>query len=134
MRSLIFAYMARMLFWLMLAGSLVILFRGHNEPGGGFVGGLVAAMGVALLALSMGAEVARRRVRAHPMVIVGVGLAMAVVSGLPGLFINGSFLTHQWTELAGVALGTTMLYDLGVYLVVFGGVVALVLRLYEEVA
>lgn len=133
MRSLIFSFMARVFFWLMLAASVVILFRGHDQPGGGFVGGLVAAMAVAILALAESVDVARRRVSVHPMVLVGVGLGLAVLSGLPGLGLDGSFLAHQWLELpGGVKLGTTMIFDLGVYLVVFGGVVALVLRLYER--
>lgn len=133
MRSLIFSFMARVFFWLMLAASVVILFRGHDEPGGGFVGGLVAAMAVAILALAESVETARKRVAAHPMVLIGAGLGLAVLSGLPGLGIDGSFLAHQWAELpGGLKLGTTMVFDLGVYLVVFGGVVALVLRLYER--
>lgn len=133
MHSLIFSFMARVFFWLMLAASVVILFRGHDEPGGGFVGGLVAAMAVAILALAEGVGAARRHVATHPMVLVGVGLGLALLSGLPGLGLDGSFLTHQWVELpAGIKLGTTMIFDLGVYLVVFGGVIALVLRLYEE--
>ncbi len=133
MNSVIFSTAARFLFWLMLAVSVYILYRGHNEPGGGFVGGLVGALALTILALAEGVPAARRRLRVHPVFLIGLGIALALVSGLPGLFLDGDFLTHQWYELAGgFKIGTTLLFDVGVYLVVFGGMLALVFRLYEE--
>lgn len=135
MRSLVLSALARPLFGTLLAISVVILFRGHNEPGGGFVGGLVAAAGFAVIALADGGGAARSRLRAHPVEVMGAGLLLAFLSGLPGLVSRGSFLAHEWVTLpvaGGLKLGTTMLFDLGVYLVVLGGVLALILRLYEE--
>lgn len=133
MSSLIFSAMARILFWLMLAASVVILFRGHDEPGGGFVGGLVAAMAVGIVALADGVAPARRRLRAHPVALAGLGLLLAFASGLPGLWADASFLSHQWVVFDnGFKLGTTMIFDLGVYLVVMGGMLSLVFRLYED--
>ncbi len=133
MNSVIFSTVARPLFWLMLGVSVFILFRGHDEPGGGFVGGLVAALAVTIVALADGVPAARHRLRAHPVVMIGSGIALAALSGVPGLFIDGSFLAHQWLHLGSdFKLGTTMIYDLGVYLVVMGGMLALVFRLYEE--
>lgn len=133
MNSLILRTAARPLFWLMLVVSVYILLRGHDEPGGGFVGGLVCALAVTLVVLAEGVAVARRRVRLHPVELIGLGLSCALVSGLPGAFAEGSFLAHQWVVFeSGFKLGTTMLYDLGVYLVVLGGMLALVFRLYEE--
>ena len=135
MNSVIFSTVSRPLFWLMLAVSVLILFRGHDEPGGGFGGGLVAALAVTIVALADGVPAARRRLRAHPVVMIGAGVFMAAVSGLPGLFVDGSFLAHQWLHFSGgFKVGTTMVYDLGVYLVVMGGMLALVFRLYEEEA
>jgi multicomponent Na+:H+ antiporter subunit B len=117
----------------MLGVSVFILFRGHDEPGGGFVGGLVAALAVTIIALADGVPAARRRLRAHPVVMIGCGIALAMLSGMPGVFIDGSFLSHQWLHFGSdFKLGTTMLYDLGVYLVIMGGMLALVFRLYEE--
>lgn len=115
----------------MLVVSLYVLYRGHNEPGGGFVGGLLAAAGFATLALSQGIEAARRALRIEPMVLLGVGILAAVASGLPGLLLDGSFLTHQWAVFGDFHLGTTLLFDIGVYLVVLGGILSLVLRFYE---
>lgn len=133
MNSLIFSATARVLFWLMLAASIFILFRGHDEPGGGFVGGLVGAMSIGILALADGVGAARRRLRAHPVAVMGSGLVLAVASGLPGLVLEGSFLAHQWVFFDnGFKLGTTMIFDLGVYLVVLGGMLSLIFRLYED--
>lgn len=131
MNSIIFSAVARIFFVLMFAVSLYILYRGHNEPGGGFVGGLMAAAGFAILAMAEGIEDARRALRLSPVVVMGIGLVAATVSGLPGLFLDGSFLTHQWAVLGDFHIGTTLLFDIGVYLVVLGGILALILRFYE---
>lgn len=133
MPSVIFTTMARILFWVMLAASLLIMLRGHDQPGGGFVGGLVAAMAIGLVALAEGAATARARLPLHPVSIAGLGVLFAIIGGLPGLFSAGTFLDHQWVVLLGgdLKLGTTLIFDFGVYLVVLGGVVALILRLYE---
>lgn len=132
MPSVILATMARPFLVIMLAASIYILLRGHNEPGGGFVGGLMAAAAFAMLAFANGVEAARRALRVHPVALVGAGVLAAIVSGIPGLFATGSFLTHLWPEVAGIKLGTTILFDIGVYLVVLGGVLCLILRLYED--
>lgn len=132
MNSIILQSMARVFFVVMLAVSVIVLLRGHNEPGGGFVGGLVAAAAFSVLALAFGVDTARRRLAVHPVVVMGIGLVLAFGSGVPGLVADASFLTHKWGEVAGVKLGTTIIFDLGVYLVVLGGVMAFMIRLYAE--
>ncbi|WP_045159524.1 MnhB domain-containing protein [Stutzerimonas stutzeri] len=132
MNSLIFAAFSRILFGVMLVVSVYVLYRGHNEPGGGFVGGLIAAAGFATLALARGVEVARATLRFEPMTVIGFGILAALLSGLPGLWLEGSFLTHQWLVLGNFHLGTTLLFDIGVYLVVLGGILSLILRFYED--
>ncbi len=132
MHSLILSAVARIFFAIMLAGSVWVLLRGHNEPGGGFIGGLVGAAGFATLALALGVESARRALLLHPVVLMGTGLVLAFASGAPGLVTDTSFLTHQWGSLAGIKLGTTIIFDLGVYFVVVGGVLSFMFRLYAE--
>jgi multicomponent Na+:H+ antiporter subunit B len=131
MRSIIFAALSRILFAVMIAASLFIFYRGHNEPGGGFVGGLVAASGFAIVALAEGTLAARRLLRIDPTILLGIGLLFALGSGLPGLALGHPFLTHQWATLGGLHIGTPLAFDLGVYLVVLGGVLSLVVRFYE---
>lgn len=131
MNSLIFATFSRILFGLMLVVSIFVLYRGHNEPGGGFVGGLIAAAGFATLALARGVETARAALRFEPMTVIGFGILAALLGGLPGLWLDDSFLAHQWAILGSFHIGTTLLFDIGVYLVVLGGILSLILRFYE---
>ncbi len=131
MPSVIFSAVSRLLFTVMIAVSVYIFYRGHNEPGGGFVGGLVAASGFAIIALAHGVRTARRWLVVDPTVLLGVGVLSALCSGLPGLVLDGSFLSHQWITVNGLALGTPVVFDLGVYLVVLGGVLSLIVRFYE---
>ncbi|GAA3712121.1 putative monovalent cation/H+ antiporter subunit A [Sphingomonas cynarae] len=128
-----FAVAAAPLFWLLLVGSVVILWRGHDQPGGGFVGGLVAALAFAVLSLARGPAAAGHSLRMSPRTLVGVGLATALVSGLPGMIGGRPYLTHLWWEPAGfLKLSTTMTFDFGVYLVVLGAVLAFLFGLQRE--
>jgi len=65
--------MVRLLLPLLLMFSVFLLLRGHNEPGGGFVGGLMAATGFALFSIAFGSETARRILRIDPLALIGVG-------------------------------------------------------------
>ncbi|MEI2418098.1 MnhB domain-containing protein [Orrella sp. JC864] len=106
--------------------SLYLLWRGHNEPGGGFVGGLVAAAGFASYALPRGYAALKRVMPIDSLQLLAIGLALALLSGLPGLLGNAAFMTHAWTELGGVAVGTALLFDIGVYLTVLGAIITFV--------
>lgn len=136
MNSVILSATARIFFTAMLLVSIWILFRGHNEPGGGFVGGLMGAAAFGILAFASGVAVARKALILHPIVLAGVGLALSALSGLPGLFYNESYLLHQWGEVplgfTELKVGTTMIFDLGVYFVVVGGILSFIFPLYEE--
>jgi multicomponent Na+:H+ antiporter subunit A len=109
--------------------SLILLWRGHNLPGGGFIGGLVGAIGLILLVLSFGNRVARDLMWTSPPRLIGLGLGCALVAGLLGILAGQPFLTGLWFEPAGVKLGTPLLFDLGVFLTVFGSVMHMVQRL-----
>jgi multicomponent Na+:H+ antiporter subunit A len=127
---------APVFYWLLLVLSVVVLLRGHNEIGGGFVGGLTAALAFAIVALAHGVTVARAKLPWHPLALAGGGLLLAVASGLPGLVLHGDYLHHEWVEVnvLGVHLkqGTTLLFDLGVYLAVLGTVLAFLFGLTRE--
>lgn len=131
--SVIFSTMSRLFFVLLLGAAVFMLFRGHNEPGGGFIGGLFAALAFALLALSDSVAKARKALIVHPVALIGMGLVLAFASGIPGLISDGSFLTHWWFKLGSTHLGTATAFDIGVFMVVIGGVLSLVFRFYEGV-
>jgi multicomponent Na+:H+ antiporter subunit B len=134
--STILRVSAPLLLWLPVVVSIYVVVRGHNEPGGGFIGGLVAAAGVLFYAIARGAPAARATIRLSPTAICAIGLAIAAGSGLPAfLDAGGDYLTHLWWfPNLGVVLplGTALVFDLGVYVTVFGTVCALFLALVEE--
>ena len=137
MNSLILRTATRFLLTLLLLFSIFMLLRGHNEPGGGFVGGLVAAAAFALYAIAYDPVAARRAVRIDPRTLISIGLLAAVGSGLLALIRGRPFLTGQWGALrlpglGSVDLGTPLLFDIGVYLVVLGVTLTIILALAEE--
>ena len=136
--AFILAITSPLFFWLLLVLSVAVLLRGHNEIGGGFVGGLTAALAFAIVSLAHGVERARARLRLHPLSLAGGGLLLALASGLPGLLLHGDFLRHVWLEIdvGGVQVqqGTALLFDLGVYATVLGAVLAFLFGLRREAA
>jgi multicomponent Na+:H+ antiporter subunit B len=134
MNSLILRIAARYLTPLLMLFSLFILYRGHNAPGGGFIGGLLAAAALALYAIANNAESASRKLRINPRSLIATGLLIALLSGLFSIFLGDPFLTGQWIfpELPIVGqlpLGTPLLFDIGVYLVVIGVMLLIVFEL-----
>jgi multicomponent Na+:H+ antiporter subunit B len=114
--------------------SLFLLWRGHNEPGGGFIGGLVAASAAALQGIAFGPAAARRMLWLPPVGVAGVGLAVALLSILPSAFAGLPPMEALWAKIdlgagAYIPLGTPLMFDVGVFLVVVGAVVALIAAL-----
>jgi multicomponent Na+:H+ antiporter subunit B len=137
MKSLILETATRLIVGLMLMFSIFLLLRGHDEPGGGFVGGLVASTAFVVYALSHGPGAVRGALRFDPRAIAMVGLGCALLAGVIALAVGQDFLTGVWakTKIAEdvvLPLGTPLLFDIGVYLVVVGSVLAMILALEEE--
>jgi len=135
MTSVILSTAIRLLLPLLLLFSVFMLLRGHNEPGGGFVGGLVAAAAIALYALAEGPEEARRLLKLEPRSLIASGLTLALASGILPLFSGEPFLTGLWLPWPLPVLGyvgTPLLFDLGVYLLVAGMALLIILSLMEE--
>jgi multicomponent Na+:H+ antiporter subunit B len=136
MNTLIFRTVAPFITALMLLFSVFILLRGHNEPGGGFIGGLIAASALAIYGIAFGVEAVRRAIRFHPLAIAGFGLLLSCLAGLISVLFAVPFMTGLWVYpvLFGVEvpLSTVMLFDLGVYFVVLGAVASIALALEER--
>ncbi len=133
MNTIIFRTAAPLLVATMLVFSVYVCLRGHNEPGGGFIGGLIAASSIAILGMASGAEKAREALKVDPLSIAGFGVFIAALSGVASLFIDAPFMTSIWLYLelgdTTVPLSTPMVFDIGVYLVVFGTLSAVALAL-----
>lgn len=126
MKYFILGFAGRLLFPCLIVLSLVVLYRGHNLPGGGFIGGLMAATAYILVGIGSTMQAAKAKLRVDPVTLLAVGLAVAILSGLPGMLGGGTFLTGEWLPtfslplLGKIHLGTPLVFDVGVYLVVIG--------------
>ena len=129
-RSLILDTTVRLVFDAALVLSLYLLFAGHNQPGGGFVGGLVAAAAVALRFVAGGFDEVRALFRLRPWTFSSVGLALVVGSALWPLVVADAPLEQRAFEAQLLVLGkvkitTATVFDAGVYLIVLGLVLTL---------
>ena len=137
MPSLILKTATRLLVGLILTFAVFLLLRGHNAPGGGFSGALVAGTGFALFAIVECPAVVRRAIRLAPLNIAMGGLGLAISSGLVAWFSGRPFLTGIWWiwgpgQSQALAIGTPLLFDVGVFLAVLGTILNLILALEED--
>jgi multicomponent Na+:H+ antiporter subunit B len=135
--SLIFRVAARLLVPVLMLFAVFMMLRGHNLPGGGFVGGLVAASAFVLYALAAGVDRAREVLRVEPQTLLGGGLALAYGAGFLALALGEPFLTGLWVDLhipvlGHLHLGSTLIFDLGVMLVVIGTVLLMVFSVEDR--
>ena len=125
----------RILTPVLLLMALFFFLRGHNQPGGGFIAGLVAAAAFELQILSRGDDYVRNRIGQYLHPLTGIGLLMAVSAGLLGL-MGGAFFKGVWGHLefgaVEIELGTPVLFDLGVFLVVVSVVTSFLLGLSRQ--
>lgn len=135
MNSMLLRVMARLLASLLLMASLYLLWRGHNAPGGGFSGGVLAGAAFVLLAIAYSPEAGWRAPRIPPLVLIPLGLLLTAASGLAGIVRGQAFFQGQWVTVPvgdGLKIGTPLLFDVGVYLAVVGVVLAVLVPLMRE--
>jgi multicomponent Na+:H+ antiporter subunit B len=135
--SVFFKFLARLMMPVLLLFSLVLLLRGHHQPGGGFVGGLVGSSSIILMTLAYGADEVRERLRIDFLRAMFYGLALSALAGLLGLIFGAAFQDAFWWKpyLQGIGrleLGTPLVFDVGVYVVVFSVTSSIVMSMAEE--
>lgn len=133
--SIILRTVAKLMLPLLLLLSLFMVVRGHNLPGGGFIGGLLASAGVILQIVAFGPDRARAIIPINFLNLAAVGVLFAAVWGLLGLATGQPYMTAFWIKepIPGIGkLGTPFLFDIGVYLTVIGVTTQLALVLAEE--
>ena len=143
MKSIILRTGARYVCALMLVFSLYMLLRGHNQPGGGFIGGLIGGTAFVLYAVGCSVSEARRALRVQPQNVAFAGLGVALLAALLPALTGGAFFEGRWLFVGGevpgiyskgaLPISSVLLFDVGVYLVVFGSVVTLVFAMEEEI-
>lgn len=114
--------------------AIKILLQGHNAPGGGFIGGLIGAAAVMMMGFLASSATIRARLRIDPLQVAGLGVFLAVLSGLLSWGRGMSYLSGLWWYpfgKDGTALSTPLLFDIGVWLVVASVVAAVALALEQ---
>lgn len=135
--SMFFKFLARAMMPVLLMLSLMLMLRGHNQPGGGFVGGLVASSSIILMTLAYGPDQVREKLRIDFLRAMFVGLLLAAISGVVGLIVGVAFQDALWWKplirgIGRLELGTPLLFDIGVYIVVFSVTSSIVMAMAEE--
>lgn len=119
---------------LILLFSLVVMLKGHNEPGGGFIGGLLGALGWLVYRLGTG----NTKLPANMLYVMAIGLAICCFSGLYSVVMGVPFLTGFWgpgiyiPSLGDVKLSTVTTFDFGVYIVVLGAAIRMLSSFMAE--
>lgn len=126
--------LTRLLLPLMLLVAIFIFLRGHNMPGGGFIAGLIAAVALTVQYMSNGISWTSERIKVDMHRIIASGLLIATLTGVVAMFFGASFLTSAYTHLHLPLVGefevaSAMGFDLGVFLVVVGATVMILLQL-----
>lgn len=137
MHSVILQIAAKHLRPMLIVLSLVVLYRGHNEPGGGFIGGLMFGAAYILYAMGFGVPKTRQSIFFNPINLTALGLLIALLSGLPAIMLGDLYMTGEWyTFFAHTALelklGTPLLFDIGVYFAVAGMLMLVMFSIMEE--
>lgn len=137
MISLILHRITRVVIHIILLFSIFVLFKGHNEPGGGFIAGLMASVAIVLVYLTYDIETVKKFMPISYPVMIGLGLFFAVGTGIGGVILGYPFLTQTFDyfhiPLVGeVELATALSFDIGVFLVVVGATLLIISTLGES--
>lgn len=124
-RSVVFEVVTRMIFHTVIVFSIYLMLTGHNTPGGGFAGGLIAGLALMIRYLAGGRAELDEAAPVDAGVVLGLGLAVAALSGLLPTLLGGGVLQSAIVDIHVPLLGTlhlvtSVFFDIGVYLVVIG--------------
>ncbi|WP_110931406.1 Na+/H+ antiporter subunit A [Paenibacillus bouchesdurhonensis] len=125
---------SRIAMFIILTFSFYLFFAGHNDPGGGFIGGLMTSAALVLFAIAFGLKVMRSIIPLNFRKVMATGLLIAFLTGLGSLAFGVPFLSHafghvHWPIMGEVELATAVIFDLGVYLTVVGVTMTIILEI-----
>ncbi|RZA07292.1 MAG: monovalent cation/H+ antiporter subunit A, partial [Proteobacteria bacterium] len=125
------------MFPVIIVVSIYLFMRGHDLPGGGFVGGLTLSIAFILQYMAGGTRWVEDRLRILPIIWIGSGLAIALLTGLGSWLFGYPFLTthFQYADIpwiGRVPLASALLFDLGVFLLVVGSTVLILIALAHQ--
>ncbi|GIQ69101.1 Na(+)/H(+) antiporter subunit B [Xylanibacillus composti] len=127
----------KVLVFIILTYSVYILFAGHHNPGGGFIGGLITASSLVLLYMAFDVQTVRKIVPFDFKRVGAIGVIIALLTGTSALLFGAPFLfqTFSYVDLPVFGtreLATAVLFDLGVYFAVIGTAITIILSISED--
>lgn len=137
MNSTILQLAAPYIRWIFFTCAIIVLIRGHNYPGGGFIGGLLAGLAILFKGFAYNLHEVREQLGRKPQQLIGSGLFVVILSFLPSILLKKSFMAGVWIKpvlplLGELKLGTPLLFDIGVFLVVMGITLLFLLALTQH--
>ncbi len=137
MNSVILQIASKYIKWLLLLFAFLALLRGHNQPGGGFIGGLMAGLALVYESFAFQAQQVKQRLKNKPERLAGTGLLMILLSFFPSLMRGETLMKGVWISVPlpigeELKLGTPFLFDVGVFMVVIGVVLLFVFSLTQD--
>ncbi len=124
MNSVILQIASRVVRALLILFALIALFRGHNHPGGGFIGGMLAGLSIAFRGFAYNIKAADEMTTFKPQNYLALGLILVILSVVPSLYLDDFFMQGEWWKLSvgswQLKLGTPLVFDTGVFFVVIG--------------
>lgn len=137
MNSVVLQIAAKYLKWLLIVFAVLALLRGHNNPGGGFIGGLMAGLAIVYRGFAYNAFQVKEELQDRPGYYIGAGLFAIFLSFLPSLFVGKPIMTGLWVKIPfpvgeSIKLGTPFLFDIGVFFAVIGVTLLFVFSLTQK--
>jgi len=137
MNSVILQIASKYVRWLLVIFSVIMLLRGHNLPGGGFIGGLLAGLSLAYKGFAYTPSVLEKELKIRPEIIMVFGLLLIFISLWPGMVLEGTLMQGVWFTIPfpfteGYKFGTPFLFDIGVYFIVIGVTVLFLFSLSDK--
>lgn len=125
MNSIILQIASKYLRVLLLFFAVFALLRGHNQPGGGFIGGLLAALSIIYTSLAYNVKEVKERLKIQPEAYIALGLLLILISVFIGVLsvnpiMNGEWVSIKLPAMKPLKLGTPLLFDTGVFFAVIG--------------
>ena len=137
MNSIILQLAAKYLRWLFIIFAILALIRGHNDPGGGFIGGLLAGLAIVYRGLAYDTFQVKERLQNIPEWFIAGGLFIILLSFAPSLILGKTIMTGVWLKIplplvGELKLGSPFLFDIGVFFAVIGVTVMFVFSLTQK--
>lgn len=137
MNSIILQLAAKYIKWLLIVFSVLALLRGHNNPGGGFIGGLLAGLAIVYTGFAYNAFEVKEKLKNWPERYIALGLFTILLSFIPSVLTGKTLMTGMWVTVPvpfspGIKLGTPFLFDIGVFFAVIGVTLLFVFSLTQK--